>query len=128
MILEIADIRIQPGQQAAFDEAIQRGQNTVISRAQGFKGWKVRVYRAVLNAIQRHWTAERYIRVTDDDEGEASYQELYEFVRLIPVSLSIGRNKVSVADSSLLKYFERKKKPMAEAQNVVEMFTPHRPS
>ena len=34
---------------------------------QGFKGWKVRVYRAVLNAIQRHWTAERYIRVTDDD-------------------------------------------------------------
>ena len=64
----------------------------------------------------------------DDDEGEASYQELYEFVRLIPVSLSIGRNKVSVADSSLLKYFERKKKPMAEAQNVVEMFTPERPS
>lgn len=34
---------------------------------QGFKGWKVRVYRAVLNAIQHHWTAERYIRVTDDD-------------------------------------------------------------
>jgi hypothetical protein len=34
---------------------------------QGFRGWKVRVYRAVLNAIQRHWTAERYIRVTDDD-------------------------------------------------------------
>ena len=65
---------------------------------------------------------------SDDDEGEASYQELYEFVRLIPVSLSIGRNKVSVADSSLLKYFERKKKPMAEAQNVVEMFTPERPS
>ena len=64
----------------------------------------------------------------DDEEGEESYQELYEFVRLIPVSLSIGRNKVSVADSSLLKYFERKKKPMAEAQNVVEMFTPERPS
>jgi hypothetical protein len=34
---------------------------------QGFKGWKVRVYRAVLNAIQHNWTAERYIRVTDDD-------------------------------------------------------------
>ena len=64
----------------------------------------------------------------NDEEGEESYQELYEFVRLIPVSLSIGRNKVSVADSSLLKYFERKKKPMAEAQNVVEMFTPERPS
>lgn len=34
---------------------------------QGFKGWKIRVYRAILNAIQHHWTAERYIRVTDDD-------------------------------------------------------------
>ena len=41
MILEVADIRIQPGQQAAFDEAIQRGLATVISQAQGFKGWKV---------------------------------------------------------------------------------------
>jgi heme-degrading monooxygenase HmoA len=41
MILEVADIRIQPGQQAAFDEAIQRGLSTVISRAKGFRGWKV---------------------------------------------------------------------------------------
>ena len=41
MILEIADIRIAPGQQAAFEEAIQRGIATVASRAQGFKGWKV---------------------------------------------------------------------------------------
>ena len=42
MILEIADIRIPPGQQAAFDEASQRGVSTVISRARGFKGWQVR--------------------------------------------------------------------------------------
>lgn len=41
MILEVADIRIQPGQEAAFDQAIQRGLNEVISQAQGFKGWKV---------------------------------------------------------------------------------------
>jgi heme-degrading monooxygenase HmoA len=41
MILEVADIRIHPGQQAAFDEAIQRGLKTVISRAKGFNGWKV---------------------------------------------------------------------------------------
>jgi heme-degrading monooxygenase HmoA len=41
MILEVADIRIQPGQQAAFDEAIQRGLVSVISQAKGFKGWKV---------------------------------------------------------------------------------------
>ena len=41
MILEIADIRIQPGQQAAFEEAIARGLATVISRAQGMRGYKV---------------------------------------------------------------------------------------
>ena len=41
MILELADIRIQPGKQAEFDEAIQRGLSTVIARAQGMRGWKV---------------------------------------------------------------------------------------
>ena len=41
MILEVADLRIQPGQQAAFDEAIVRGVTTVISQARGFRGWKV---------------------------------------------------------------------------------------
>ena len=41
MILELADIRIHPGQQAAFDEAIQRGLETVISQAMGFQGFKV---------------------------------------------------------------------------------------
>ena len=41
MILEIADIRIQPGQQAAFDEAIQRAAGTVISQAAGMLGWTV---------------------------------------------------------------------------------------
>jgi heme-degrading monooxygenase HmoA len=41
MILEIAEIRIVPGQQAAFDEAIQRGLTTVASQAKGFRGWKV---------------------------------------------------------------------------------------
>jgi heme-degrading monooxygenase HmoA len=41
MILEIADIRIQPGKQAEFDAAIQRGVETVASKAQGFRGYKV---------------------------------------------------------------------------------------
>lgn len=41
MILEHVDIRIHPGQQAAFDEAIQRGVNTVIAHAKGFRGFKV---------------------------------------------------------------------------------------
>ena len=41
MILEIADIRIAPGQNAAFEAAIKQGIASVISRAQGFKGAKV---------------------------------------------------------------------------------------
>ncbi len=62
----------------------------------------------------------------DDDEGEESYQELYEFVRLIPISLSMGRKKIEVAESPLLQLFSAKKS--ADKNNVVEMFTPHRPS
>lgn len=41
MILELADIRIHPGQQAAFEVAIQRGVHEVISKAKGFHGYKV---------------------------------------------------------------------------------------
>jgi heme-degrading monooxygenase HmoA len=41
MILEIADFRIPPGQNAAFDAAIQRGLETVISRAQGYRSHRV---------------------------------------------------------------------------------------
>ena len=41
MILEIADIRIAPGQQAAFDAAIRSGIETVASKAKGFRGYKV---------------------------------------------------------------------------------------
>ena len=41
MILELADIRIHPGQNAAFEEAIQRGLQTVIHEAKGFQGYKV---------------------------------------------------------------------------------------
>lgn len=31
-----------------------------------YKGWKLRLYRAIWNAAQQHWTAKRWIRVTDD--------------------------------------------------------------
>lgn len=41
MILEIADLRIQPGQQAAFEAAIARGLDTVIRQSHGFQGAKV---------------------------------------------------------------------------------------
>ena len=41
MILELADIRIHPGQNAAFEEAIARGLQTVIHNVKGFQGYKV---------------------------------------------------------------------------------------
>jgi len=41
MILEIADIRIHPGQQAEFEAAIARGLAEVIGTAQGFRSARV---------------------------------------------------------------------------------------
>jgi heme-degrading monooxygenase HmoA len=41
MILELADIRIHPGQNAAFEEAIVRGLKSVIHEVKGFQGYKV---------------------------------------------------------------------------------------
>ena len=41
MILELADIRIQPGQNAAFEEALVRGLQTVLHQATGFQGYKI---------------------------------------------------------------------------------------
>lgn len=37
-----------------------------------YRSWKIRVYRAIWNTVQRHWKAERWIRVTDD-EGVAQF-------------------------------------------------------
>ena len=41
MILEIADIRIKPGTQKAFEAAIKKGADEVIPKAKGFMGYKV---------------------------------------------------------------------------------------
>jgi heme-degrading monooxygenase HmoA len=41
MILELADIRIQPGKQAEFDAAIQRGISQVVSKSKGFSGYRI---------------------------------------------------------------------------------------
>lgn len=41
MILEVVDIRIHPGKQAEFDEAIQRGVNQAIAPAKGFRSFKI---------------------------------------------------------------------------------------
>lgn len=41
MILEHADIRIDPARAADFETAILHGASTVIARAKGFQGFKV---------------------------------------------------------------------------------------
>lgn len=41
MILEHADIRIDPAKSSAFEEAILRGVTTVAAKSKGFKGFKV---------------------------------------------------------------------------------------
>ncbi len=42
MILEVADIRIVPGQQLAFERAVHQGMKDVIRHAKGFRGYRVR--------------------------------------------------------------------------------------
>jgi hypothetical protein len=37
--------------------------------------WRLRVYRAIWQIVQRYWTAERWVRVTDD-EGLAQYIQI----------------------------------------------------
>ena len=41
MILEIADIRIQPGKQAEFEAAMKKATETVLPKAKGVHGFKV---------------------------------------------------------------------------------------
>ncbi len=41
MILEIADIRVKPGQAVAFEAAIQKAIDTVMPKAKGYKGHAV---------------------------------------------------------------------------------------
>jgi heme-degrading monooxygenase HmoA len=56
MILELADIRIAVGKNTEFEAAIQRGVDTVLSQAKGFRG--CRVQRGVEST-------ERYILMID---------------------------------------------------------------
>ena len=75
MILELADIRIQPGQQAAFDEAIAQAIKSVISQAVGFKGYSVHkgIESPERYLLQIQWdTLENH---TVDFRGSAAFVE-----------------------------------------------------
>lgn len=39
-----------------------------------YKNWKIRVYRDIWNIIQRYWKAERWVRVTDDQNVAQFFQ------------------------------------------------------
>jgi len=68
VILELVDIRINPGMQAEFDAAIERAVRTVTSRAQGMRGWQVHkcvetperyVMQIVWDSIEAHMVTYR---------------------------------------------------------------------
>lgn len=64
------------GVEAKSGRAIQLLQQAGIAELGPFiialRNWKLRIYRRMWNLIQQHWTAERWIRVTDD-EGLAKF-------------------------------------------------------
>lgn len=75
MILEIVDIRIQPGKQPEFDTAIVRGVESVIAKAKGFCGYKV--HRGIESpdryVLMIYWeTLENH---TVDFRGSPAFQE-----------------------------------------------------
>ena len=41
MIVELVDIQIHAGRQAAFEAAVQQGVETVIAKATGHRGWRL---------------------------------------------------------------------------------------
>lgn len=70
---------IGTGVQDMSGRAIQLQQQAGIAELGPFiisnRGWKIGVYRDIWNIVQKYWTAERWIRVTDD-EGLAQFLQL----------------------------------------------------
>jgi len=69
----IGDVQNQSGR--AIQLLQQAGMAELGPYIMSYRGWKLRVYRAIWNAVQRHWTGERWVRVTDD-EGLAQFIQL----------------------------------------------------
>jgi len=69
----IGDIQNQSGR--AIQLLQQAGMAELGPYIMGYRGWKLRVYRAIFNAVTRYWQAERWIRVTDD-EGVAQFVQV----------------------------------------------------
>ncbi len=75
MILELVDIRIQPGKQTEFDAAVQLGLETVIGKAKGYKGHVINKCMETPEryVVQIYWeTLESH---TIDFRGSPAFQE-----------------------------------------------------
>jgi len=69
---------IGQGLEDSSGRAIQLLQQAAIAELgpylSAFKNWKIRLYRDIWNIIQRYWTSERWIRVTDDQNVAQFFQ------------------------------------------------------
>ena len=80
MILEVAEFRIKPGTQGAFDAAIKQGVETVIAKAKGYRGHKVHkgIDSPERYLLMIHWdTVENH---TVDFRQSPAFQEWRAFV------------------------------------------------
>lgn len=104
----------------------------------GLAGGAVRTDEAELLADVQQIATISFEDADDDEDGEVGYADLVEFVRLIPLSLSTGRDKISLQKTALLAATESAavlpfnvdessalSDPFA---GVVDMFKPERPS
>lgn len=57
-----------------------------------YRGWKIRAYRALFNAVQKHWTAERWIRVTDDND-------LAQFIQLNGIGIDPNTGQPTIINA-----------------------------
>jgi hypothetical protein len=69
----IGDISNQSGR--AIQLLQQAGMAELGPYILGYKGWKIRVYRALFSAVQRYWTGEKWVRVTDN-QGVAQFVQI----------------------------------------------------
>jgi uncharacterized protein YgfB (UPF0149 family) len=101
----------------------------------GLTGGKIRKDEAEILSSLSDVAGLLYNDEDDDEEGEESYTDLVEYARLIPVSLSVGRERIPVSRTLLLTG-----KPIVSPNEmlpdepevidapVVEVFNPERPS
>lgn len=99
----------------------------------GLGSGKIRADEADLLRDLQEVAAVEFDEQDNDEDGEASYADLVEFVRLIPVSLSTGRIKHDLTETALFKpvkapHVEQLKTIEPDNISIVDMFTPNRPS